>query len=165
MWMRKPSRSRFYLGVATLAAVLISAAATLAQSTKAPIKIEVDLREAPRRIFHARLDIPTAAGPLTLVYPQWIPGEHGPTGPIADLAGLKFTAAGKPLPWRRDDVNMYAFHCQVPAGASSLEVTLDYLSPVSTGSFSASPAATARSEEHTSELQSLAYLVCRLLLE
>ena len=96
--MRKPSRSRFYLGVATLAAVLISAASTLAQSTKAPIKIEVDLREAPRRIFHARLDIPTAAGPLTLVYPQWIPGEHGPTGPIADLAGLKFTAAGKPLP-------------------------------------------------------------------
>jgi len=142
--MRKPSRSRFYLGVATLAAVLISAASTLAQSTKAPIKIEVDLREAPRRIFHARLDIPTAAGPLTLVYPQWIPGEHGPTGPIADLAGLKFTAAGKPLPWRRDDVDMYAFHCQVPAGASSLEVTLDYLSPVSTGSFSASPAATAQ---------------------
>src|SRR5207245_4083921 len=75
MWMQKP-RSKFCLGVATLAAVLISGAATLAQNTKAPIKIEVDLREAPRRIFHARLDIPTAAGPLTLVYPQWIPGER-----------------------------------------------------------------------------------------
>src|SRR3989475_11692433 len=83
MCIQKP-RSKVCLGVATLAAVLISGAATLAQNTKAPIKIEVDLREAPRRIFHARLDIPTAAGPLTLVYPQWIPGEHGPTGPIAD---------------------------------------------------------------------------------
>src|SRR5467141_4313796 len=129
MWMRKPSRSRFYLGVATLAAVLISAAATLAQSTKAPIKIEVDLREAPRRIFHARLDIPTAAGPLTLVYPQWIPGEHGPTGPIADLAGLRFAAAGKPVPWRRDPVDMFAFHLEVPAGVDALEASFEYLSP------------------------------------
>src|SRR3989441_9907142 len=109
-----------------------------------PITLEVDAREAPRKRLQARLLLPAAPGPLTLVYPQWIPGEHGPTGPIADLAGLKFTAAGKPLPWRRDDVDMYAFHCQVPAGASSLEVNLDYLSPVSTGSFSASPAATAQ---------------------
>src|SRR5438128_2295193 len=127
MWMRKPSRSRFYLGVATLAAALISATATLAQNTKAPIKIEVDLREAPRRIFHARLDIPTAAGPLTLVYPQWIPGDHGPTGPITDLAGLKFTANGKPIVWRRDLTDMYAVHLDIPKDVTRLDASFEYL--------------------------------------
>src|SRR3989442_15134665 len=123
---------------------LAAAKARPASWSGKPITLEVDAREAPRKRLQARLVLPASPGALTLVYPQWIPGEHGPTGPIADLAGLKFTAAGKPLPWRRDDVDMYAFHCQVPAGASSLEVTLDYLSPVSTGSFSASPAATAQ---------------------
>jgi predicted metalloprotease with PDZ domain len=73
--------------------------------------------------------IPAAPGPLTLLYPKWIPGEHGPTGPITNLVGLKFTAAGKPVAWRRDDLEMYAFHCQVPPGANALEVELDYVSP------------------------------------
>jgi len=108
------------------------------------MRIAVDLREAPRRIFHARLEIPASPGQLTLAYPKWIPGEHGPTGPITDLAGLKFTAAGKPLAWRRDDVDMYAFHIEVPPGASAVEVSLDYISPVNTGSFSSSPASTAQ---------------------
>src|SRR6266496_5470317 len=100
-----------------------------------PITLEVDAREAPRKRLQARLLLPAAPGPLTLVYPQWIPGEHGPTGPIADLAGLRFAAAGKPVPWRRDPVDMFAFHFEVPAGT--------------------------RSEEHTSELQSRRDLVCR----
>ncbi|MDI1446840.1 hypothetical protein [Polyangium sp. 6x1] len=93
------------------------------------IRLSVDLSEAPRRIFHARLVIPATPGPLTLVYPKWIPGEHGPTGPIENLVGLKFTAAGKTLAWRRDDVDMYAFHLEAPAGANALEVELDYVSP------------------------------------
>ena len=88
-----------------------------------PITLEVDAREAPRKRLQARLLLPAAQGPLTLVYPQWIPGEHGPTGPIADLAGLRFAAAGKPVPWRRDPVDMFAFHLEVPAGADALEAT------------------------------------------
>src|SRR5437762_621322 len=81
-----------------------------------PITIEVDATEAPRKMLHARLTIPVKPGPLTLFYPKWIPGEHGPTGPITDLAGLKFsTEAGKTVSWRRDDVDMYAFHLEVPA--------------------------------------------------
>jgi len=116
----------------------------LARDAQPPIHIAVDLREAPRRIFHARLEIPAAPGPLTLLYPKWIPGEHGPTGPIADVAGIKFTAGGKPLAWRRDDVDMYALHCEVPAGAHSVEVALDYLSVSTAGGFSASPIATAQ---------------------
>jgi predicted metalloprotease with PDZ domain len=109
-----------------------------------PIRIDVDLRDAPRHIFHSKLTLAVKPGPLTLLYPEWIPGEHGPTGPISQIAGLKFTAGGKTLAWRRDDVNMFAFHLEVPAGASELSVSLDYLSPGEGGEFSASPAATAK---------------------
>ena len=67
-------------------ALLLCAAAARASDGPRPITLNVDAREAPLRIFHARLVIPAAPGPLTLVYPKWIPGEHGPTGPITDLA-------------------------------------------------------------------------------
>jgi predicted metalloprotease with PDZ domain len=92
-----------------------------------PIQLEVDASEAPQKIFHARIVIPVAPGHMTLYYPKWIPGTHGPSGPIADLAGLKMQAAGKTIPWKRDDTDMYAFHCTVPEGAAQLEVTLDWL--------------------------------------
>ncbi len=141
--MQKSTRGKVAFGIAALVALGLSAAPLPAKDPP-PIQIAVDLREAPRRIFHARLTIPAAPGPLTLEYPQWIPGEHEPSGPIADLAGVRFTAGGKPLAWRRDAVDMYAFHCQVPAGADSVEVTLDYLSPGGGEGFSASPAATAQ---------------------
>ena len=59
------------------------------------VSLFVDATEAPRKIFHARMTIPAKPGTLTLYYPKWIPGEHGPTGPIQDLAGLKFTANGQ----------------------------------------------------------------------
>src|SRR5229473_50755 len=86
------------------------------------ITLSVDATEAPRKLFHARMTMPVSPGPLTLVYPEWIPGEHGPTGPIVNLAGLKFTAGGKTIPWRRDDVDMYAFHLDVSAGVRELDV-------------------------------------------
>jgi predicted metalloprotease with PDZ domain len=122
---------------------LVSAAPLLAQPAR-PITLEVDAREAPRRLFHARLSIPAAPGPLTLVYPKWIPGEHMPSGPVADLSGLKITAAGRAVPWKRDGEEMFAFHVEVPAGADAVEVSLDYLSPVEGGAFSAGPTATAQ---------------------
>jgi predicted metalloprotease with PDZ domain len=109
----------------------------------APITLSVDATEAPRKLFHARMTIPVAPGPLTLVYPQWIPGEHGPTGPIINLAGLKFTAAGKTIPWRRDEVDMYAFHLEVPTGVRELEAALDFLSPSFAGGFTAGASTTA----------------------
>src|SRR5216684_6420589 len=109
----------------------------------AAITLSVDATEAPRKLFHARMTVPVAPGPLTLVYPKWIPGEHGPTGPIVNLAGLKLTAGGKTIPWRRDDVDMYAFHLEVPAGARELEVALDFLSPSFAGGFTAGASTTA----------------------
>src|SRR5262249_46059767 len=103
----------------------------------------LDASEAPRKILHARLVIPARPGPLTLLYPKWIPGEHGPTGPVTDLAGLKITAAGKPLAWRRDEVDMYALHCTVPEGADNVEVRLDFLTPGVAAGFSAGASCTA----------------------
>jgi predicted metalloprotease with PDZ domain len=106
--------------------------------------LEVDATDAPRNLLHARLHIPVAAGPLTLVYPKWIPGEHGPTGPIDDLTGLHFSAAGVAIPWTRDAEDMFAFHLQVPAHADTLDVSLDFLLPPNSGSFSSGGSATAR---------------------
>lgn len=112
--------------VAAVCALLLVSAA-LAQAE--PIKLDVDARDVARRILHARLTIPCGPGELTLFYPKWIPGMHGPTGPIADLTGLKITAGAQSLRWQRDAEDMYAFHVVVPDGAQSVEVSLDYLMP------------------------------------
>ena len=95
------------------------------------VTLAVDASEAPRKIFHAELRIPAKPGTLTLYYPKWIPGEHGPTGPITDLTGLKFTASGKTLLWRRDLLDGFTFHVEVPAGENEVTANLDYASPAS----------------------------------
>jgi predicted metalloprotease with PDZ domain len=93
------------------------------------ISLFVDATETPRKIFHARMTIPAQPGTLTLYYPKWIPGEHGPTGPVQDLAGLKFTGNGHELAWRRDLLDGWTFHVEVPAGVTSVEASLDFISP------------------------------------
>jgi predicted metalloprotease with PDZ domain len=106
--------------------------------------LSVDGTDAPKGILHARLNIPAQPGPLTLVYPKWIPGEHGPTGPITDLAGLEFSAAGAPVKWERDAEDMFAFHVEVPSGAKTIDVALDFLLPQSPNDFSAGGSATSQ---------------------
>lgn len=106
------------------------------------VALTVDATEAPRKLFHARETIPAAPGALTLLYPKWIPGEHGPTGPITDLVGLKFIAAGKTLAWRRDAADMYAFHLDVPAGARAVEASFDFLSASSAVGFTSAASTT-----------------------
>ncbi len=96
------------------------------------LKINVDATDVARRVFRVQEVIPAQPGPLTLLYPQWLPGNHSPSGPVDKLAGLKVTANGKTLPWKRDTLNVYAFHVDVPEGASSVEVSFEYLSPQST---------------------------------
>jgi predicted metalloprotease with PDZ domain len=95
------------------------------------VVLSVDASNAARKMIHAELHIPAQPGTLTLYYPKWIPGEHGPTGPITDLTGLKFTANGKTLAWRRDLLDGFTFHVEVPAGATEVVATLDYASPAS----------------------------------
>src|ERR1700678_186102 len=115
--------------------LLMSGRRCTAQGPPPPIILQVDLSDAPRHLLHAHLQIPVSAGPLTLEYPQWIPGDHRPTGPIDNLAGIVMRANGQDLPWRRDDVDMYGFHVDVPSGISQLEVSLDFLAtPGDTGS-------------------------------
>ncbi|HEY6147671.1 MAG TPA: M61 family peptidase, partial [Thermoanaerobaculia bacterium] len=125
-------------------AVILFAAALSAAEPSGPIRLDVDARDVPRKILHASLVIPAAPGPLTLLYPKWLPGEHGPTGPIADVAGMKITAGGRALAWTRDPVEMYAIHCEVPPDAASVEVALDYLSPAASGGFSSAASATTQ---------------------
>jgi predicted metalloprotease with PDZ domain len=98
-----------------------------------PIRLAVDATQAPGRIVQVRLQIPVRPGPLTLVYPRWIPGNHMPSGPIADLTGLRLSADGRPVAWERDAVDMYAFHCTVPARASRLDVEFTRLQSASGG--------------------------------
>ena len=94
------------------------------------ITLEVDLRDLDRRIFNVHETIPVEPGPLTLLYPEWLPGNHAPRGPIDGLAGLLISAAGHPVEWVRDPVDVYAFHVQVPAGVARLDLQFDYASPL-----------------------------------
>jgi predicted metalloprotease with PDZ domain len=93
--------------------------------TAQSIRLRVDLTDAPRNVYHAKLSIPVKPGAMTLVFPKWIPGNHRPSGPIAALTGIRMEAEGKALTWRRDDLDMYAFHVTVPEGVSSIDVSLD----------------------------------------
>ena len=110
--------------------------------TAGPIRLEVDVRDAPRKILHSKMTMPASPGKLRLLYPKWLPGEHGPTGPIEDLVGLKISSGGRALPWKRDPLEMYAFEVEVPAGSTGVEVSLDYL-PTAEGRFTFGASTTA----------------------
>jgi len=107
----------------TTAALLLSASGIFAQ--KPTIQITADLTEGSRKLYHAEVDIPVHAGPLALTTPEWIPGNHRPTGPAEDITGVVFTANGQVLPWRRDDADLYQFHVTIPKGVTSLHAHLD----------------------------------------
>jgi predicted metalloprotease with PDZ domain len=122
------ARSRILL----LHSLLLAVAAWSPAAHAANITLTVDATQAPEHIFRARLAIPAAPGPLALYYPKWTQGEHAPSGPIINLTGLSFSAGGKRLAWRRDPLEPYTFHLDVPAGVTSVEVALDYVSPSGT---------------------------------
>jgi predicted metalloprotease with PDZ domain len=92
-----------------------------------PATLVLDASRAADGIIEVRERIPAAAGAFTLVYPKWIPGEHGPTGPLHDLAALRISAGGSVLDWHRDPVDLYAFHVEVPAGAKAIDAEFDVL--------------------------------------
>ncbi len=93
------------------------------------IALTVDATDVTRGIFLVTETIPVAtSGPLTLLYPQWLPARHADYGDVTNLAGLKILAGGQLLAWRRDPVDVYAFHVDVPAGIRSLDVSFQFLS-------------------------------------
>jgi len=97
------------------------------------IALDVDASDVTRGIFRVRERIPVSqAGALSLLYPQWLPGKHAPRGAINLLSGIEISAGGKPLEWRRDPVNVYAFHVDVPTGTRALELEFQFVSPTQT---------------------------------
>lgn len=135
-------RLQGWVWVAALAAAIAPGARCLRAQTGAVIQLTVDATQAPMKIIHTHMVMPVKPGPLTLYYPKWIPGEHAPDGPILNLTGLKFSANGKSIPWRRDLLDMFAFHVTIPEGSTSLDVKLDYIEPAATSGFSAGASAT-----------------------
>ncbi len=132
------------LKVLGILCVLITSVSSFAAAPP-NVTISVDATSAPRKIFHATLRIPATAGDLTLYYPKWIPGEHAPDGPVVDLAGLFFKANGQTLKWRRDLLDGFTIHVEVPQGVSEVQADLDFLSPAMfEGGFSAGSSATAK---------------------
>ena len=93
------------------------------------ITVTVDATNLSQRIFRVRQSIPVQAGHLVLLYPAWLPGNHAPRGPIDKIAGIRFSANGQPLAWKRDPKNVYAFHLEIPQGVTSLQADYDYLTP------------------------------------
>ena len=123
---RRANISRLLIfGMAFVACVMASAQTT--KQPPGPISISVDATGAAQKVLHAELSIPAEPGILTLYYPKWMPADHSPDGPIWNVAGLQFSAAGKSIPWSQDDVDMYAFRLEVPQGANSVTAKLDFL--------------------------------------
>ena len=124
------------------AAILVLAAAPVMAQSGQTISLTVDATQAPLKIVRTHMVLAVKPGPLTLYYPKWIPGEHGPEGPIANVTGLKFIANGKTIPWTRDTLDVFTFHVDVPAGVDHLEASFDYIEPNGSGFATAAASAT-----------------------
>lgn len=110
----------------SLAVFLLGIASAVSAATT--IQLEVDARELPRKLIHSRIEIPARSGKLALWYPKWIPGVHGPVGPIQNMGGFALeNEDGKRIEWKRDDVELYRFNCDVPGGTKRAIVKLDYI--------------------------------------
>lgn len=125
---------RTAIALAFAATVTFSVHAATPEVGAAPypgtLVLKVDATDLSQQIFRVHLTIPVQAGPLTLLYPQWLPGNHGPNNPLTQLAGLKLSANGKPVVWTRDLVNVFAFHMEIPAGVTTLQAEYQFLSPL-----------------------------------
>lgn len=93
------------------------------------ITLDIDASDTVRGVYRVTETIPVAAGTrtLTLLYPQWLPGNHGPRGPLAELVDLTFTAGGRKLEWKRDPVEVFAFHVTLPADVAVSEVVAKFI--------------------------------------
>ena len=114
------------------------------QSDPVAMTLDVDATDAPLKILHATATMPARPGAMTLFYPKWIPGEHMPSGPIANLTGLHLFADGRELEWRRDLVEMHAFTVTVPTGARTLTAKYDYVVPTGGGAFGSTASTNAK---------------------
>jgi len=96
------------------------------QTPATAVALTVRLPDPGQKLLYVHEVIPVQPGPLTLYYPKWIPGDHSPDGPIEQVMGLQFTAAGQRIAWQRDELDRFAFHLTVPAGAQQIEVEFQF---------------------------------------
>ncbi|MFC3815457.1 M61 family metallopeptidase [Lysobacter sp. GCM10012299] len=134
--LRRSSAAPRLRALPLLVSVLLAAPVTQAQTAPpqdvaypGTLSLTIDATDLSHRVFRASQRIPVQPGPLTLLYPQWIPGNHSPSGPVNRVAGLKFSGNGKAIAWRRDPLDVYAFKLVVPEGVSTLDVSFDVLTP------------------------------------
>ena len=94
--------------------------------------LDIDASDTVRGVYRVTQTIPVAPGTtkLTLLLPEWLPGNHAPRGPMAELVDLSFTADGQKLQWKRDRVELHAFHVTVPAGAKEVVARFIHTSPL-----------------------------------
>ena len=116
---------RFRLYVVFAFALVVAGLGAFAQD----IQLTVDATRTQQKLLHAHLVLPVKSGPLTLYYPKWIPGEHGPDGPVSNLTGLKFQANGKVIPWQRDLLDVFTFTSTFPPARVSLKRTTTSSNP------------------------------------
>src|ERR1700750_1430536 len=100
----------------------LAVAVTATASAQPPWQLQIDARDVTHGIQQAKLHLPVHSGPLTLAYPKWIPGEHAADGPLTQLMSLQITGGGEPIPWRRDSLDPFLFHLNVPSGVSELDI-------------------------------------------
>ena len=124
------ARAAFVLAAAALNPAAQSQPAPADTAYPGTITLQVDATDLDRRIFRVHETLPVKPGPLWLYYPRWLPGEHAPNGRITELDGLTIRAAGRPLAWHRDPLDVHAFALDVPAGVDTLEIEFQQLSPV-----------------------------------
>lgn len=134
--LRRSSAAPRLRALPLLVSLLLAAPLTQAQTAPpqdvaypGTLSLTIDATDLSHRVFRASQQIPVQPGPLTLLYPQWIPGNHSPSGPVNRVAGLKFSGNGQAIAWRRDPLDVYAFKLVVPEGVSTLEVSFDVLTP------------------------------------
>ena len=124
------SPTRAAIAVLLATAFSVQAEPISEQPYPGTIVLKVDASNFAQQIFRVRQTIPARAGKLTLLYPQWVVANHGPSGALNQFAGLKASANGKALDWKRDPLNVWAFTLDVPADATAVEVEFQYLSPI-----------------------------------
>ncbi len=108
-------------------------AAPVDQPYPGTLSVKVDATDLDRRIMQVQERIPVKAGPLTLLFPEWLPGQHAPNGRVDRLAGLMISANGQPIQWRRDSADVFAFHLDVPQGVDAIDLTFQSLTALTGG--------------------------------
>ena len=116
-----------------LLACICQAEISFADSKANRLQVTLDATEISRNLIHSTITLEADSDTLTLLYPKWLPGMHGPCGPIENLAGFKaFDGSGSPLLWERDYTDPFRFYVLGSRDQSSVTINLSYICSQST---------------------------------